>query len=290
MQLKESIEDPLIEATLSFFSYVASIVEPYLKKYQTDSPMNPFMYNDLKLLANNLLALVVKAKMIEGKSGKQLKEIDLDDSNKLLALRDVIPGFATEHVIKKLQNADLPGMSQIADFRKGAQVFVISILHKLFEKSPLGSMFLHSANMFDPSFLSESSKNIVIKRFKTLLEQLMKLNILAPKQCDQATAKFNYFLENELKKHQLEFSGFDQKKMRLDHFYFRIFMVEKYDVLSFILRLIFCMSHGQASVERGFSLNNSVIQTNISPATIVSKRIIQDHMLANKLTPEEGFH
>ena len=34
------------------------------------------------------------------------------------------------------------------------------------------------------------------KLFETLLELLMKLNILAPKQCDQATSAFNSFIEN----------------------------------------------------------------------------------------------
>ena len=59
--IKESVEDPLVTAKLQFFSFVSSIAEPYLRKYQTDKPMIPLK----PTVINNC------------KSGKQLKEIDL---------------------------------------------------------------------------------------------------------------------------------------------------------------------------------------------------------------------
>ena len=43
------------------------------------------------------------------------------------------------------------------------------------------------------------------------------------------------------------------------------------------------MSHGQASVERGFSLNDSVNQTNIATENVISKRLIKNYILANKI-------
>ena len=55
LTVKESVEDPLVTAKLQFFSFVSSIVEPYLRKYQTDKPMIPFIYFDLKDLSVNCL-------------------------------------------------------------------------------------------------------------------------------------------------------------------------------------------------------------------------------------------
>ena len=43
--------------------------------------------------------------------------------------------------------------------------------------------------------------------------------------------------------------------------------------LSFLVKIILNLSHGQASVERSFSVKNTV-------------KIIKDHMISNKLTPE----
>ena len=47
------------------------------------------------------------------------------------------------------------------------------------------------------------------------------------------------------------------------------------------------MSHGQASVKCGFSLNDSVNQTNIAPENIISKRLIKDYILANKINVDK---
>ena len=74
LTVKESAEDPLVAAKLQFFSFVSSIVEPYLRKYQTDKPMIPFVYFDLKDLVIKLLDIIVKPKVSNNcKSGKKLK-------------------------------------------------------------------------------------------------------------------------------------------------------------------------------------------------------------------------
>ena len=85
----------------------------------------------------------------------------------------------------------------------------------------------------------------------------------------------------------LAFYCFDEETTRLDHFYFKIIMVGHYEVLSFILKIIFTVSHGQASMECGFSLNDSLSQTDITPETIISKRLIKDYILANKITVDK---
>ena len=100
--------------------------------------------------------------------------------------------------------------------------------------------------------MAESPKSTLQKRFKILLKSRLELNILAPNRCDQATTDFNNFLDTDLKKNQLKFSEFDLKVTRLDHFYFKIVDVGKYEVLSFILRLMFTMSHRQATAQRGY--------------------------------------
>ena len=45
------------------------------------------------------------------------------------------------------------------------------------------------------------------------------------------------------------------------------------------------LHNGQASVERGFSLNKEVISTNMGEMTIRSQRMIKDHLYANSLEP-----
>ena len=116
------------------------------------------------------------------------------------------------------------------------------------------------------------------------MKLLLDLNILSATQCDQATQEFQTYMDKDVKMKTLAFSSFDEETTRLDHFYYKIIMVGRYEVLSFILKSNFTVSHGQASMERGFSLNNSVNQTNIAPETISSKHLIKDYILANKIT------
>ena len=52
------------------------------------------------------------------------------------------------------------------------------------------------------------------------------------------------------------------------------------------LKIVLTLSHGQASVERGFSVNKSLLLENLSAEGLISRRIVYDHMNFHNLTPE----
>ena len=77
--VKDAVDDPLTVAKLEFFIYVVGLLEPYLKFYQSDHPLVPFIYFDLKKLVTGLLKLFVKAEIIDNcKTSFDLANIDLD--------------------------------------------------------------------------------------------------------------------------------------------------------------------------------------------------------------------
>ena len=49
-----------------------------------------------------------------------------------------------------------------------------------------------------------------------------------------------------------------------------------------ILELVLVLSHGQADIERGFSLNENLLKQNMEALTITSRRIITDYLLCNE--------
>ena len=59
LSVQEAVKDSLNLLKLDFFSFIASLVEPYLRAYQMDRPMIPFMCNDLEKLSENLLKLFI---------------------------------------------------------------------------------------------------------------------------------------------------------------------------------------------------------------------------------------
>ena len=52
-------------------------MEPYLKKFQTDQPMVPFIYTELKSMMKSLISLVIKPGVVDKcKTSHDLKDID----------------------------------------------------------------------------------------------------------------------------------------------------------------------------------------------------------------------
>ena len=76
------------------------------------------------------------------RSGRQLKEINLEDKKNLLSLEKMNVGIFVEHFLKKIKKSDVITISQINDFKLETQKFNRSMLTKLFEKSPLGCLIL----------------------------------------------------------------------------------------------------------------------------------------------------
>ena len=113
----------------------------------------------------------------------------------------------------------------------------------------------------------------------------MDLKILSTSQCDSGTVEFTTFYDNDFKILRTVFQDFKEKEDRLDHFWFQQVKIYNYETLSFIVKLILTLCHGQASVERAFSVNNIVEENNMKEITIIAKKRVIDHMNANKLKP-----
>ena len=158
------------------------------------------------------------------------------------------------------------------------------MVSKLFERSPLGSAPLQSASVLDPDVLHDNTRDKLIIRFKTLRKFI--LNLSAANSYDKVLSHFKCLLDNDLKELRLDAIKFVQEDKRLDDFYLKTLNAGKNTEISFLIRYILTLSHGQAFVERGFNLNNAVLKTNISPNTIIAKHIIKGHMLSNDLAPQ----
>ena len=72
----------------------------------------------------------------------------------------------------------------------------------------------------------------------------------------------------------------------MDNLYFKDINITKYPDLAPVINLVLTLSHGQASVERGFNVNKAIIINNISTDCIVGKHFVRDYMLTNNLKPD----
>ena len=84
------------------------------------------------------------------------------------------------NIIAKLRRNDTVTLAEVKEFKVGTQKFIIGMIIKLFERSPLGWIFLRYASIFDLSVLFELERNLLRKCMKSLLKFMIELNIMEP--------------------------------------------------------------------------------------------------------------
>ena len=134
--------------------------------------------------------------------------------------------------------------------------FPVSLIEKLFEKSPISYSVVRYDSIFDPKEMTSVDAELLQSKMKKNLQHFVKLGILDNISCDKALAHFIHFIQNESTLNLDKFKSFDRKDKRLDGFYFHVLCIQKYKELAYIVEIILTLSHGQAAVERGFSVGN----------------------------------
>ena len=92
---------------------------------------------------------------------------------------------------------------------------------------------------------------------------------------DVIVQQFGHFLSLEAK-HE-SFSSFQPMRTRLDVFLHGL-LHQSYPELWAFCRKLLLLSHGQATVERGFSVNKEVEADNMKEDTVVAQRVICDYI------------
>ena len=226
--VRDALANPFILAKLHFFSYVSAIVEP-LRTYQTEKPMIPFMFKDLKEIVLQLIQLFIKPEVLEAnKSRNKLIKIDLYKKDNQIKAKEINVGFAVEAAIDTLRRKDIVSRNEIKHFMECIQKFFCSMVRKIFQRSPLYSSPLFYSKIFGPSILSQESESKLLLSLKPLLKCLMELDILSTKSCGNIVSEFHNFFESELKDLKRNIIKYSNKNDRLDDCYFKTAKIIKY--------------------------------------------------------------
>ena len=82
------------------------------------------------------------------------------------------------------------------------------------------------------------------------------------------------------------FPAFNKKEHRLDEFFFSAVKVQNHKNLAFILKIVLTLSHGQAAVQRGFSVSKAALDVNMQENSLIARKLIRDHMSSSNLKPQ----
>ena len=282
----EATNDILTTAKLSVFSFIASLFESYLTKYQTDKPMVPFLGQVLEKMYRNVLRLFIKPnELAKCTSPIDLLKLILDDPSIYLKRKGMHFGFDAEEILSNLLRQDQIEVSKVSEFKKDVRQMIIVMVQKMLEKGPLRSVVIRNAHVFDPTMMINLSQDTLRGNMRTLLRHLVSVKLLSPNVSDKALTQYIDLLTTKLLNDAEKFKSFDCEKDRLDEFFFSTVSFSIPEELKSVLILILVLSHGQASVVRSFSVNNTILKVNMEKTSIVSRKIIVDHMRNNSLLP-----
>ena len=211
--------------------------------------------------------------------------VDLDNKNTMVKPKNMNIGFGARSLLTKLGRKDKVRSLDLSEFFTSVVLFIVAIIKKFLEKSPPASSVVKNTSLFDPRVLATEKSELLHRKMSALLTHLMKLKILSSAQCDKINGQLLEFLDDELKINVEIFQSFSCDETALDDFFFKLVGVEKYKDLSFLLKIVFSLSHGQAAVEQSLSLGNALLNYNMSEDSVKAKKVIKVHILSYGLEP-----
>ena len=270
--IKEACSDRLITARTHFFISVASIVEPFLRKYQTSKPMVPFLYQDLGTCLRTLMMRFVKKDALKAADTvAKLCKIDVKDKQMQCTYKEVDIGVAAKAELRHCKVSE----RDIMQFKMECISFLAAMAAKIVERSPAKHNLVRFASSLLPASVLNSS-TIAQRNFSGLLEILFETCNISSGIADSAKNQYIKLCECSQEDLKLSFESYSPNN-RLDTFYYELLGRHKdFQELWHVMKLILVLSHGNAAVESGFSINEEMLVENLHEDSLVGQRIVFD--------------
>ena len=234
-------------------------------------PMIPFLSTELDATLRQVMSLFFRGQVIEeATTPDKLLKIDLGKRESMFDLQNVDLGTAANSALNK---------SKVKDDLK--MKILVKLIEKLKERSPLSYGVVRNAVCFVPSeMVNHGSTSELIA--KNLIQKLYDLKLLSSQEAGKAKQEYQAFLTSVAVTDQDKFLSYDMDKNRLDSFLSGYMKgVAKFANLWKVCKIIFTLSHGQADIERGFSVNKELLIEDMKQKSLVSQRIVCDQLSDN---------
>ena len=270
--VKEACCDKLLEAKLEFTKVTSLELEPFLTSFQTAKPMAPFLFEDMHNILYKLMSRIVKSSVINGaNSCSKLFAINVKEVSSSLKLpKDIDVGFGARKALKQSKASEVKQLSLYNDCLK----FLTGCISKLIERSPLKYSLVCGISCLDPSCILANPQQAE-KRIQLTLEVLSDNGKITSVTADRAKDQFSSFLKGDSNKECLQ--AFSRDNGRLDGLYASLIGTKAdFKELWSVAKIIFIQSHGNATVESGFSVNEDILIENLKEESLVAQRIVYD--------------
>jgi hypothetical protein len=275
--IRSFVRDPLTPVKLAFFQSVATQITPFLTKYQTDKPMLPFLCTDLVSLIKGLLVRFIKRDVISDISAHMLAQFAVDHPDQKKNYKDLSKldiGLGADKALKEVKKKGKVSEKDVFGLRTECRNFLILMTKKLLEKTPVKYTLARSLSCLDPKQICKDTQ-IAIDKFKKVVDIFTNANRMSIPDGDEAIRQYELFVVDNLS----ELRMYDLATARLDSFYFDLLSKKPdYNKLWGVVKQLLLLSHGQATVERGFSVNKELVVENLKEHSLIAQRVICDHV------------
>lgn len=275
--LQKAFQNEMILPQMAFFSSVSSLLQPYLKKFQSSDPLAPFLYEDTFNVVHQLMKRFVKSEVLGlTASVEKCLSIDISDKSNLCSALKVDVGIAASRLIAKSKATDL----QKRVFRQECREFLKCTTEKILERSPLSFPFAKYISSLNPKLLY-ANPVLCENRMNQLLGVLYEKNIVTSHAADNAKQQYSTLTKKSKTDFIDDFTNYSYQRKRLDLFYRELLSTdEDFKDLWEIIKCLLILSNGNASVESGFSINKDILVENLTERSLIAIRVVYDSVKA----------
>ena len=263
--VKSAVLNKLTTAKLEFFMSIAAAMRPYLQTFQSDGPLLPFITSKLETLLRTLMGkFIMKRAVLEGaNSAYKIAKMNVLDSATHIAPSEVDIGFAAKTTLEKVYKEKKISQLQVLEFRKECESMLATTVAKIQERSPLKYNFARKLASLDPRVMV-SNPDQAIKMFQEVLQRLIETRWKTSEEADTVLAEYRKLVSDAKRYHLDKFSSLNITTDRSGSILFEVLQNQNESQQLWItMQLILTLSHGQATVERGFSVNKEVLAPNL---------------------------
>lgn len=270
--VSKALKDKLLPAKIAFFEGITDEVEPFLKEFQTGAPMAPFLYDSLTVIVKTAMSKIVKKEIIESTALQKIDVLKENASKSFITLKDfkhVDLGYGTRAALAKCEVTE----KDILCFRKGCRTALQYFVAKLMERSPLRYPLTKGLACLNPCYMS--SKEGCEKKLTTTLDIVLRANLLPATTVERADREYKTLCSQPRVTELIK--SYSRSETRLDTFWMELINGKKeYENLIKVVKLLLIISHGNANVESGFSINKEILIENLKEHSLIAQRRIFD--------------
>ncbi|CAF0764829.1 unnamed protein product [Adineta ricciae] len=280
--IKLVLSSNLAKVRLNFVLFLCqNIFDRFLTFFQCEEPLIHLLYKELTELYRNILLAFLKPDSVQQKSGSDLLNVDLEQSSIWLSDKEIRIGEQTRKLVPSLS------FDEKKTFYEDIRKIYKSIGAYLKKNLPLNNMLLRDLQVLNCSSRTDLSSGDQIVRVARAIPNLLNDSDIDALENEWLLYSIevidrSWFVKDEY----VDLNGNNHVKYhRIDDYWNKVFViltdkgVPKYPTMTKLIKNALIISHGNADVERGFSINSNIVTENrssLSESSVNGLRLVHD--------------